>query len=568
MLMYQKKEKAFGSDTPFRIFVDQAGYLPESRKIAVMPFGTDVFAVTDENGEKLYEGDVIRYGKDEISGDDVYLADFSEFRRPGSYRITASGKTSALFRIGAGVYNNLFYSTAKVFYLLRCGCGLDERFAGKYAHKRCHVELAESLEDGSMSDVKGGWHDAGDYGRYVTAGACACAHLLYAYKLFPEVLSALDLNIPESGSGVPDILSECRVELEWLLKMQRADGAAYHKATTMRHAPFIMPESDRSRMYIFTVSSSATADLCAVCALAAGVYKNIDLSFSKRLHKAAERSYQWLEDHPEFVGFFNPTGCDTGLYAEESDIDNRYWAAAELFALTGEKKYNERFMSLFASPYFDGRSYIKTSLGYGQIGGFGSLAYVLAEHEGRSSEAVGFLKELIVGEAYWLRDKANKNAYKVSMEDWEFFWGSNMVLLQHGIKLIIANLITGQEEFYEYALEQLHILLGKNALGICYVTGTGEYSPVRPHYRPSAADKIDEPVPGFVIGGPNRELSDPFAKELIPINTPPMKCYIDDERCYSLNEVTIYWNAPAVFLIAGIKDHERRRVASSETASE
>ena len=557
MLIYpKKKEKAFGSDTPYRIFVDQVGYLPDSRKIAVLPFPAELFAIIDENGDKLYEGEVRSFGHDECSGDDVYLADFSDFRRNGTYRVSVGGKTSTRFRIGESVYRKLFCDVSKAYYYTRCGHGLDERFAGKFAHKRCHTELAESLEDGTMLDIKGGWHDAGDYGRYVTAGCCACAQLLYAYKFFPEVFAKLNVNIPESGSGIPDILSECRWELEWLLKMQRADGAAYHKATTMRHAPFIMPEADKSKMYVFTVSSSATADLCAVCALASGIFRDFDQTFSNRLRKAAERGYHWLEEHPEFVGFFNPAGCDTGLYAEEGDIDNRYWAAAEMFALTGDAKYNNHFNALFSSPYFDGRSYIKTSLGHNMIGGLGSLAYVLCDRPGKSKEVVSFLNELFTGEAYWLRDKAKKCGYASTLEDWEYYWGSNMSLLHSGMKFILANLMTGREEFYEYALEQLHVLLGKNTLGMCYVTGTGEYSPVRPHYRPSAADKIDEPVPGFVIGGPNRELSDPFAKDIIPVGTPPMKCYIDDERCYSLNEITIYWNSPAIFLLAGIEHHE------------
>ena len=30
----------------------------------------------------------------------------------------------------------------------------------------------------------------------------------------------------------------------------------------------------------------------------------------------------------------------------------------------------------------------------------------------------------------------------------------------------------------------------------------------------------------------------------------PMKCYADDTASYSLNEITIYWNSPAVFVLA------------------
>ena len=155
-------------------------------------------------------------------------------------------------------------------------------------HDICHTAEAKIYNGEGTVDVTGGWHDAGDYGRYITAGACACAQLLYAYKLFPKAFDGLDLNIPESGSGVPDILSECRYELEWMLKMQREDGAVYHKVTTMRHAPFIMPEDDKEQLFVFPISSMATADLCAVCALAAGIFRPFDKAFSGRLAKAAE----------------------------------------------------------------------------------------------------------------------------------------------------------------------------------------------------------------------------------------------------------------------------------------
>ena len=96
----------------------------------------------------------------------------------------------------------------------------------------------------------------------------------------------------------------------------------------------------------------------------------------------------------------------------------------------------------------------------------------------------------------------------------------------------------------------LHYLLGANALGISYVTGVGEFRCNYPHLRPAFADRIEECIPGMVAGGPNRHLSDPFAKQIIPEGTAPMKCYADDTASYSLNEITIYWNSPAVFVLA------------------
>jgi endoglucanase len=38
----------------------------------------------------------------------------------------------------------------------------------------------------------------------------------------------------------------------------------------------------------------------------------------------------------------------------------------------------------------------------------------------------------------------------------------------------------------------------------------------------------------------------------LPTDTPPAKCYLDDQEAYSANEVAINWNAPLVFLLAGV----------------
>lgn len=107
---------------------------------------------------------------------------------------------------------------------------------------------------------------------------------------------------------MPDILIECRWELEWLLKMQRFDGAVWHKATTAKHAAFVMPEDDREQMYVLPVSSSATADFAAVTALASGIYREFDKAFSGRLLKSSCAAYEWLEKYPGFIGFRQPRG--------------------------------------------------------------------------------------------------------------------------------------------------------------------------------------------------------------------------------------------------------------------
>ena len=535
--------------THYDIFTDQAGYLTDGVKTAVMGFPSDTFRITDENGEIFYENLTRHFGPDDCSGDDVYIADFTDFRRAGTYRVTAGGRTSALFRIGDGVYGKVIDSVAKAFYYLRCGCDLEEKYAGKFTHRACHTGTARIYGENGTADVSGGWHDAGDYGKYVTAGACACAHLLYAYKLFPDAFEKRDLNIPESGSGVPDILSECRYELEWLLKMQTASGSVYHKVTSAEFAPFIMPEEDRSELWLYPPSSCATADFCGVCALASGIFRKYDEEFADKLKNAALKAYDWLEKNDAPVVFRNPYSCHTGEYGEDDDRDNRYWASAELFVLTGEERYHADFIRHY-NESFTGQEHIICTFDHTHIAGFGSLAYIFGDVCGKDEKIVQELKKRFTGEGYWLADKSDRNGYGAAMSEDDYFWGSNMALMKHLFMLVMSYRFTGDKRFIRTAYRQISVLLGLNPLGISYVTGTGENCCNYPHLRPAFADGIDECIPGMVVGGPNKQLDDDFARSVIPPGTPPMKCYVDDMMCYSLNEVAIYWNSMTVLALA------------------
>ena len=129
--------------------------------------------------------------------------------------------------------------------------------------------------------------------------------------------------------------------------------------------------------------------------------------------------------------------------------------------------------------------------------------------------------------------------------------------MNRGILLILGFLFTGDKKYREAALAQLDYLLGRNALGFCYVTGHGTHSCLHPHMRTIFADGIEEPIPGFVSGGPNMHPCDETGRHQLPANTPPMKSYLDDYACYSLNEVTIYWNSPAVFVTAFFDGEEK-----------
>lgn len=526
------------------IYINQSGYLTDGTKRAVMVSPAKKFDILNTGREVVFSGSVKHFGDDEYSGDDVYTVDFSEFASEGTFTLrTDSGEASEPFEIKADAYDKLFDDISKAYYFLRCGCGLDEKHAGIYKHGKCHCTKAVLWEDNSVEvEASGGWHDAGDYGRYVTAGAVALSHILYSFVLFPKAFERQNLNIPESGNGVPDMLSECRYELEWLLKMQRADGGVYHKLTTKGHADFVMPEDDKGQLYLLPISSMATADFAAVCALGYRVYKNFDSDFADRLLAAAEKSAGWLEANPDYL-FDNPKECTTGAYGEWRDDDNRFWAYAELFAATGNEVYHDKMKLALENDIQ------LTQLGYGTVGGIGVLAYLTCGRESCEKDLLEIFRNAYTSEAEWLAYLADKNGYTAAMNLNHFGWGSNMNLMKHGMVFAIATTF-GRKDYTEYAQKQLDVLMGVNALGISYVTGNGYYRCNYPHLRPTATDGIEECIPGMVIGGPNQNPVEPTARDYIPAGTPPMKSYVDREEFYSLNEITIYWNSPAVFTMA------------------
>ena len=90
----------------------------------------------------------------------------------------------------------------------------------------------------------GGWHDAGDYGRYMVNSGITTGTLLWAWETLRIEAQDIQLKIPERGNGTPDILNEARWNLEWMLKMQDTDGGAWHKQTSEQFSGFVAPEDD------------------------------------------------------------------------------------------------------------------------------------------------------------------------------------------------------------------------------------------------------------------------------------------------------------------------------------
>ena len=142
---------------------------------------------------------------DELTGDTLFQADFSEFGTAGSFYIEVPGLgRSATFTVGADVYSDLLTRAMIGFYGQRCGTAVAITIGNEtWQHGACHQHDADSLKylTGRRRAVAsaGGWHDAGDYGKYMTNGAFTVGMMLAAWEHFQPTLSALTLPIPEHG---------------------------------------------------------------------------------------------------------------------------------------------------------------------------------------------------------------------------------------------------------------------------------------------------------------------------------------------------------------------------------
>ncbi len=536
------------------IYVNQVGYRPEDDKRAVLNFPAEGFSVVNDKEETVYTGSILHFGTDDISGEDTYVADFSKLGADGGtqgkYRVTADGVNSVSFNVSDKAYDKLMKDVCKCFYYLRCGDALTREYAGDYYHKPCHMDKATVYGEGTKVDVSGGWHDAGDYGRYSTAGAVALAHLLYGVRFF-DGLKKVTFDIPKvkcDKGNYPDILAEAKVELDFLLKMQREDGGVWHKVTTFMHAPFVMPEKDKGELLLFPVSSMATADIAAVFSLAYTVYKDYDAAYADKLFAAAGRAYDWLIQNQAPLLFKNAEGSNTGEYGEDEDISNRFWAAASMYEATGDKKYYNDVIRYRDELKKLGDNAVFTGFGWAPVAGLGALAIIL-RNDGDDLEKQ--MKECFVNEADRLCDVAKGNGFNLCMGSDNFFWGSNMELLKFLMVLTTAKGIKADKRYDSVIGSGIDYLLGCNSMDTSYVTGSGEKAYKNPHLRPTVKDNIEDPWPGLVAGGPNKGLQDEKASWL-PHDLPPMKSYLDAWECYSLNEITIYWNSPLVFVLAGI----------------
>lgn len=534
-----------------KIVVNQVGYLPNSPKVALL-----VNSDTTQQKIELVDNSTkqtvqiitpSQSVRDRDSNDRLQTIDFSQVQQAGNYFLRAESIESYPFTIASNVYQELIIKLLHSYYLQRCGVAIDDPVTG-IRHAPCHIRdgsLAHqdlTNRSGKLIPSTGGWHDAGDYGKYVSTTAVTTGRLLSLYESNPKVFPDRQLTIPESGNGIPDLLDEMRVGLDWMLSMQRSDGAIYRKLSGKKWPSIVAPDEDTQPRFIYGISTPETAKFAAAMAIAARVYAPLQPQQSAIYLKASKRAWDYLQTQSVMkVDWVDGDDSGSGKYLASEidtepslkiDTDDRSWAAAELFITTKESQFDRYFLQHLPNDY--------TLFEWKDPSALGMVNYV-SDATSQASEIKLKIAQQILNRADALVKKVSTSGYHLANH--QFIWGSNKMTATEGLTLILAYRMTDGTAYRQAAIDQIDYLLGRNPFNQTFLTEIGTHPVRHLHHIFARARKIS--IPGLLVGGANNGAQDGIA----PKNR-GLLSYVDDEKSYATNEYAIDYNAELIALMS------------------
>ena len=517
------------------IRLNSVGYRSDLNKIAtVINSGTQTFylrRVSDNSAAFTGTLSAQKYNND--TGQNVRFADFSSVTEEGDFYLeVANVGRSVDFRIADDVYNDSMYLNIQGFYGHRCGMAVSYTHKGEtFSHAACHTSDGDLnyVGGGGIKNGTQGWHDAGDYGKYVVNAGITLGMMFQAWEHFGSKLETYtwsEFPAVERNNTIPDFLDELKFETDWLLKMQAANGSVYHKLTRTNFSSFVMPSADTEQRYYVPWGSPATADFVAMMAMAARVFQPYDAPYAQTCLTAAQSSYTFLrnnlQQHDPDQGAFS-----TGEYGT-SDTDDRLWAAAEMWVTTGDGTAHTDFVNR-ANNY---GNKIAEDWDWGDVHNIGMFSYAQSSRGGKNVTVLTDIESDIIDTANNIVTKTNNHGYGRGLDN--YYWGANGAVVRQAMNLYAAWLINGNDNYIEAAASQLAHVYGRNYYNRSWVTGEGKDPPLFPHDRPSGSDGIANPWPGHLVGGGHPGATD----------------WNDDQDDYATNEIAINWSGAMTYILA------------------
>ncbi len=518
---------------------NQIGFATNSNKSAIVLSNINlkgrIFYVYDAIGEIVVYSDKISLNKGKYADFNYsFSLDFSDLTETGKYYLKIEDSKSAVFEIKDNLFKDFPNYFLQFFKMQRCG------YTNPISHKTCHVsdiafQIKDSKEIPFKHDVTGGWHDAGDYTKFLNTTAFSTYMLLFSYEFNKEKFS-----FDYDKNGIPDILEEAKIGLDWLLRANVNNKQFITQIQTEKdqQVGWRLPENDvvgYDRPGFVGIGKNLIGIYVAALTIASRIWHE-DLKYdeySEKLLSTALTFYSLKKN----VNDIDSTG--TGFYFDNSYKGKLALAEIELYQKTKNQDY------LVAAKSHALEVGIEPWWGWGNVA---NLAFYKIAKE--DPNYIDLLRKSLIA----FQEKSTTNVFG---EGIDLFWGSNLNLLGIPLINILYQSLTNDDTYQQMAISHFDYILGKNPWGISFIFGKGKNSVKHLHHQVGFFNH--ENYIGAIAGGPvkksvygelkiNYETEDNY-NEFQSENA----FFRDDRNDYISNEPTISANATAIFVFGNMK---------------
>jgi endoglucanase len=538
--------------------------------------GLDFWVVDTQTGEVAFEGRTtlaksMNEAEDasgrNFNGTNVYTMEFDELDQEGEFVVVVEGVgRSYPFQIDREVWRRAFYVSARGLYHQRSGIELGEPYTtyrrprafhpddgirvyqsscplmdsgnglSYRARKRDNFEcLVNGKLDQTLPQAWGGYMDAGDWDRRIQH-LRSSRFLIELAEMFPEYFAGLALDIPESGTALPDVVSEALFNLDFYRRMQADDGGVRGGVESAGH-----PRQ----------GEASWLESLDVMAYAPGIW-----SSHWYAGMAARAAHLLRARDPERAGGYERSALAAMEYAEgrwadlgepkiEADgvVDARNLAAVELYRLTGDQRWHDVFLA--TTVFADQGARLSRWPEFNQADA--AWVYVRTAQPGVDRRIQENCRQAILQEADSRVAQTGETGFRWTKNPWSSAaWGAFAV--PDGISLARAHYLTGDEKYLRALILATQHGAGANPLNMSYTTGIGAKFPDYPLHIDSRMSH-QPPPPGLTVFGPlgfkegkgqwGQSLADPF---LFPPfeSWPTTEAYWDIHAYGPMNEYTVH----------------------------
>lgn len=560
------------------IRVNQLGYRPDAPKVAVVCALREAeltrFSVVDSKSRTVLTKRATLAGEFAACVR-TWRLDFSSVRTAGGYRIVAGGDTSREFRISRDAYTGT--ADTLLYYMRQQRSGYNPLHRTT-VHTKDGIIVDDPVRAGEFIPVTGGWADASDYLQYVTTSANATFVMLMAYRDHPDAFADDFAGSGDPGpNGTADVLDEARHGLAWLIRMFPSDSQMYNQIGDDRdHAFADLITSDSSDygwgkgmerpVYPCTGKpqglfenrnrsdgyASTAGKYAAAFALGAMLYRQREPAFADTLERKAVAAYA--------LGRKYPGVCQTApgrapyFYEEDNWVDDMELGAAQLYALTKERKYLDEAMD------FAAREPVTPWMGADTANHYQWFPWHNNGHYETWRNATAGQKRLLAG--YYRRGleavakRADANGFRVGIP---FIWCSSNLMASFATQAYLYRRMTGDERFRSYEQAALDWLFGVNPWGVSMIIGLPANGVFARDPHAVATKQLGTLLTGGMLDGPVyrsifqnlRGIHLMERDEYAAFNT-GFIVYHDDYGDYSTNEPIMDGTANLTWLLAAL----------------